>query len=311
MTVSEWQKRLEDHFTVNGVIGGHLLDVMHREGRVGSVIVKFRGQMALIDSFQSFFVETLESAIGSIAKNGWPEKATNYPTVLAWYLTLFRRYRACQILFTKGYPLDGYALMRDIKDRAILTAGVVHNMTSFPQILGTVDSTYADPDEFLKKTTAARRKEESRIRRRILGDKSGLTRDTVFELRQWENLFHLEVHSGILSLAQQIRRLAHGIEVATIGPTLERDALAMFMNRSAEVGWLIVRLLPYLQPTVNAFGATWQNKQAVLDDSFRFIVKGLRCLGKKIGDAVVTLVDEKFSFRQPLSYVESDGRAYH
>ena len=38
----------------------------------------------------------------------------------------------------KGYPLDAYSLMRDLKDRAFLLAGVAHNITTFPTIIGAV-----------------------------------------------------------------------------------------------------------------------------------------------------------------------------
>ena len=35
MDVTEWQKRLEDTFTINGVIGGNLLEVLDRERTCG------------------------------------------------------------------------------------------------------------------------------------------------------------------------------------------------------------------------------------------------------------------------------------
>ena len=82
------------------------------------------------------------------------------------------------------------------------------------------------------------------------------------------------------------------------------------MNRSSELGWLILRLLPYLQMTESAFGDGWHRKYLVLDESFRFMVHGLTKLGKKIGEAFITLVDEKFSFKPPFRYFEADGSAY-
>jgi hypothetical protein len=62
MTTEEWQDRLAKNFTVNGLVGGHMTEVFDRERDVGQQVVsKFRGQNALIDSFQSFFIETLHS----------------------------------------------------------------------------------------------------------------------------------------------------------------------------------------------------------------------------------------------------------
>jgi hypothetical protein len=94
-----------------------------------------------------------------------------------------------------------------------------------------------------------------------------------------------------------------------VGPTFHEQAFAMYMNRASEVGWLILRLLPYLQIQENGFGIDWHRKCAVLDDSFRYMVHGLSNLGKKIGDAFITLVDERFSFGRSLSYFEPDGSA--
>ncbi len=93
------------------------------------------------------------------------------------------------------------------------------------------------------------------------------------------------------------------------GPTFHEQAFSVYMSLSAELGWLILRLLPYLQKDENAFGEGWRVKYAVLDDSFRFMVRGLTEIGKKFGEAFITLVDEKFSFRQPFHYFEADGSA--
>ena len=53
-----------------------------------------------------------------------PHNPSNYPLAFAHFRTLFRRYGACEVLFYRGYPLDGYSLLRDIKDRTFLLAGV-------------------------------------------------------------------------------------------------------------------------------------------------------------------------------------------
>jgi hypothetical protein len=90
----------------------------------------------LLCSFQSFFIETLILASKEVSAYGWLKNAPNYSVVLAAFFMLLRPFWSCEILYMKGYPLDGYALMRDIKDRALLIAGVSRNLTTFPQILG-------------------------------------------------------------------------------------------------------------------------------------------------------------------------------
>ena len=81
----------------------------------------------------------------------------------------------------------------------------------------------------------------------------------------------------------------------------------MYMNRSAEIGWLIVRLLPFLQITPSSFLPEWEAKRAVLGGSFRYMVEELGIMGKRIGTSFVTMVDASFNFKQPFIYFEADG----
>jgi hypothetical protein len=75
------------------------------------------------------------------------------------------------------------------------------------------------------------------------------------------------------------------------------------------MGWLIVRLLPYLQPAEAAFGTGWRRKLDILDDSFRYAQRGLGNVDKKISDAFITLVEQKVSFDAKFHYFEPDGSA--
>lgn len=61
--------------------------------------------------------------------------------------------------------------------------------------------------------------------------------------------------------------------------------------------------------TENAFGDDWHKKYVILDDSMRYVVNGLKSIKKEIGEALILLVDTKFTFRQPLHYFEPDGSA--
>jgi len=307
MTIPEWQDRLANHFTANGLIGGSLHGVFGEEEDVGrQVVERFHGHNVLIDSFQSFYIDTINLALGRVVEKGWPDNGPNYSLALASFSNLFRRYRACEILFAKGYPLDGYASMRDIKDRAVMLAGLAHNMTTFPRIFGGLVPAPGELEEYERKSVRNRKNEENRIANLIAGKESGLSPDTQRELKRWDGLFHREVHGGFLSLVQEMDAPTRGV-APVIGPTFDTQSFAMYMNRSTEMGWLIVRLLPFLQMSENSFGEEWQVKHSVLDDSFRFMVQGLSSLGKRIGDAFTTLVDEKFSFREPFHYFEADG----
>src|SRR5580704_14344694 len=92
MSVAEWHKRLADTFSVHGLVGGHLQIVHEAEDNVSNhLTTNFRGQDALLCSFQSFFIETLLLANQKVQMHGWPKNAPNYAVSLAAFFNLFRR----------------------------------------------------------------------------------------------------------------------------------------------------------------------------------------------------------------------------
>lgn len=307
MTTTEWQKRLSDTFTVNGLIGGELISVQEAEDTAGNHLINtFKGQNVLLDSFQSFFIETLRIANDHIVANGWPKDRLNYPVAMAAFFNLFRRFRACEILYIKGYPLDGYALMRDIKDRSFLLAGVARNLITFPGIIGAPASPVKDGADYKKKSTRNRKDTEHLVTNEFMGKTSGLAGDVQDDLKVWDDFFHLEMHGGAISLWQELTELSKG-RLLQIGPSVVQDAYVLYINRSAELGWMVTRLLPYLQINAGEFGANWEAKRQILDESFRHMVEGLSNLGKRLGGLFITMMDTKFSFRQPFHYFEADG----
>jgi hypothetical protein len=307
MDVAGWQKRLEDNFTVNGTIGGNLHDIFKLEHACGEYFVSaFHGQSVLICSFQSFYIETIRNALGWITEHGWPKNSENYPWILLYYVIMFRSFRACESLLLKGYPLDGYALLRDLKDRAIFLAGIAHNITTFRLIFGLGGKeALSDKDwETLKKK---RKAEQHRVLNAMIRGKSGLPDDVVSELKIWEQLFHEEVHGSMLSFFRELGDWVNGKVPLSIGPTPKELPTTIYANRASEIAWLIVRLLPYSQPVENAFGTRWLERHKILDESFRSMQQGLSKVGKKIGDAFIRFVDEKYSFSEPFNYFEADG----
>lgn len=305
--VTEWQERLEENFTVKGVVGGNLLPIFDQEKACGEYFANtFHGQCVLMDSFQGFYVETIRNVRDWVSANGWPKDCEYYALILVSYVIAFRSFRACENLLLKGYPLDGYALLRDLKDRCIFFAGIAHNKTTFPALLGQ-KGIKSPTEEDLPQIKKQRRKEEKRILNLMIRKNSGLPDDIIAELRRWEQLFHEEVHGSKMSFTKELLDWVQGKAALSLGPTPKEDSMAMYMNRACEVAWLLVRLLPYLQPEKNAFGDIWREKQQILDDSFWYMQQGLSRLGKKIGDAFIRFVEEKFNFSDPFFYFEADG----
>lgn len=298
--IKAWQARLEENFNYDGVTGGQLFSVIDAEKAYGEYFVnKFHGQNVLMDSFQSFFIETINNVYREIKKNGWPKGCPHYAPIFLYFISIFRSFRACENLIQHGYPFDGYALLRNIKDRAILLAAVAHGITSFSSIYGYEGSKNKDRKEKGKK----RKLEEWRILGLFLRKESGLSADVIQELEAWENLFHAEVHGSKLSYAQMLGELRDGVIVPP-GPTIDGMSMGMYMNRVVEIAWMLTKLLPFLQPSQKTFGSKWISRQKILDESFRFMENGLVELEKKIGGAFITLIDKKFTFPEPFFYSE-------
>ena len=99
MDIKEWQKRLEDRFTVNGIVGGNLVNIFNQERACGEYFANtFRGKNVLIDSFQSFYIDSLNNAFDFVKNNGWPRECEYYPVILHQFLSIFKSFRACENL---------------------------------------------------------------------------------------------------------------------------------------------------------------------------------------------------------------------
>ena len=309
MDVATWQKRLEQHFSVHNLVGGHLLDIIDAEKDYGEFVVKtFHGQSVLIDSFLSFYIETIRAAQDWISSNGWQSDAPNYAPIYLFYVVTFRSFRACENLLTCGYPLDGYALLRDIKDRAISLAAVAQNITTFPRVYGYADIKEPSPQEWAR-SKKNRKHEEHRVLDRMIRANSGLPDDIRQHLKRWEQLFHEEVHGSRCTYFLEGGKWMLGKASLPIAPTPNQQSIVMYMNRSSEIGWLLARLLPFLQPVEKAFGDSWVQRQMILDDSFRVMIKSFSKLGKPIADAFTYFVEHKFKFPDTFHYFEADGSA--
>ena len=303
MTVEEWQERLEKAFTSNGIIGAQLVSVIEQEQKYGIYINrKFHGQNILMESFQAIFIESIRLAIRNVYITGWPEDKPYYPMTILYYLTMFRRLRAAENLIRCGYPLDGYSLLRDLKDRTIFLAAIPKGITSLLKIIGDTGNEKLTEENY-KKIKNSRKNEERKVLNKMIRKESGFDSATLEELNRWENMFHEEVHGSRMTLFLEMG-LWRKQEKLSIGPIPHELAYGMYMNRAVEIGWLITRLLPLLQLKPKSFGDEWAEKWHVLDDSFRVMVKGLESIGKGIATAFIHFVDTQFLFSPEHHYME-------
>ena len=198
MDVSEWQRRLERYFTDNGK---YLKSIISKEKQYGEhVSSKYPGQFTLMSSFFNFYVETLQVANKIVQLQGWPQEQQHYPPTILYYIINFRSLRATENLLLNGYPFDGYALLRDIKDRAIFLSAIAQGHTTLKKMYIYPDVKTVTEDKY-RKVKNEIKAEEHRILNHMIRKNSGFEASIQQELDRWELLFHEEVHGSKFSFS--------------------------------------------------------------------------------------------------------------
>ena len=231
--IGEWQRRLEDCFSYKGVVGGRLLPaVMKQEKICGAHFVhKFHGHRVLADSFLDFFAVTLRSAAAGHDARGWPAHPYYVPCLVE-FLTQFRGMRAAEILSVSGYPLDGYALQRNLKDMAIFIGSIVGGISSFPWLYGLKTPPTSRPwsEKDHRNVRNSRRDEEVRILDQMIGTNSGLGAENIKALQQWNGPFNMQVHGARLATTREVDAWLQNHKSFAVGPRIDDDGSAMYMN---------------------------------------------------------------------------------
>lgn len=306
MDVGEWQKNLEENFSDNGVFGGRILSpIIEQEQICGAYFIQnFHGHRVLADSFLDFFAITLRFAGEGHSRHGWPEHPY-YPICLVEFITQFRGMRAAELLSVNGYPLDGYALQRNLKDQAVSLGAIVGGISSFPALYGLKESTTTPRTKNDQRAALNRRKdEEKRIFSQMIGKNSGMDPAQLEALTQWNELFHMQVHGARLSAMREISSWIQDKKDFAVGPRMDDDSFAMYMNRFTEIAWMTLRCLPFLQTERICFNEEWQYQWEVLDNALRASVEGLGSLGKKIAPAFIAMIEQKFANAPTSRYIE-------
>jgi len=308
MDLSEWLARLDSVLTSRDVGYQTLRHVLEKEERYGAdVSAQYQPHQLITDCFFSFYMETLHLTAALMRGDGASHLPAGYPSIFLIHVTNLRSLRAADIAFMHGYPLDGVALLRDLKDRALLLAAIAAHTTSLEAWLGPMTTpghvklSDGKRDELRKR----RIREERGVFDLMLRSKCGLPEEAKRQLKRWEQLFHSEVHGSMLTMAHLHTEWDDTTRLGA-WPTLQERPAAMYMNRSAEVHWMVLRTLPFLQLAPRAFGEKWADDWTVLDESFRIDVEALGKLGKpikRIVAAVIKLLDEKLAFSPDCHYL--------
>jgi hypothetical protein len=191
-----------------------------------------------------------------VTRVGFPPDRPYYVDCLLRFLTLLRTSLAADLLSTSGYPIEGYTLQGSLREQVFALAGVASKLTTLHELRGydKVPAGNIWSNEDRKKVAQAQMAAERRVRQSLLRD--NLSEKTVDALRLWDRLFHQQVHGSQLTYFVEFGRLVERSGFS-VGPVPTEDFDAMYMNRSHEIGWMILRQLPFLQLKEAPFDCKW------------------------------------------------------
>jgi hypothetical protein len=294
MSSQDIQSRLEQISMHRRIPYGRARSVYELEDEHRRVFSKYRGYLAQSDAFKCFFLETIELVNKAAPTKPRIRIPQSYGEFVPRLVHSFQSLCATEGLASRGYPLHGFALLRNTFDNVKLDTAALQTLTTFHAIDG-IDPSTSFESRAAKKL---RLKVERMVNGWISGDRSGLRTGTINELSRLDALFDDEVHGARVSRSDTTAWLK-GSERLPVLPVFTGKAVALFMNRHSEIGWMTHRLVPLIQLPNRNLPDEWKHKWRVLDDGFGELVNSLtKQLGKGIGAAMVELVNAKFPYNE-------------
>ena len=290
--IADFQARLDAISNLEGVPYKRAYLLFEEERKHKEAVLQYKGYLALSDAFKCFFLETVELINTYTRPKIDTPLSEFYSIFLPRLVHSFKSLCGAERMATCGYPHNAYSLIRNIFDDTLMTSATLQKFTDFYSIEGV---TPGEPIN-IKSVKKLRKDTEYQMRELMTGSKSGLSKETYEELKKWDDMFDFEVHGGRLSLASAVDWMK-GKDTLPVIPKFDEMEFGMFMNRFCEIGWMVHRLIPVLQPPNILFPNDWAHKWQVLDESFKVTVNSLtEQLGKKIGATIVELAEKKFPF---------------
>lgn len=305
---ANWRQALEDIFTYGGCTGGRNLPSLVEQERICGMYFRDRepDYRVLADSFLDFFATTLRSSASAYYQKGWPEDPC-YDLCIVEFVAQFRGLRAAQILAENGYPFDGYALLRNLKDQALILGAIIGGVSSFPALYGCGDAPSARLwDELACAGSLCRRVDEkSKIIGGMIGGTSSLDAATVTALSRWDDLFNLKINGQRSVASLELEAWSKNRAHFSVGPRIDNDTGALYARRFVEIAWMTLRTLPFLQTEKGRFSEAWCQHWRLLDQSMRLAVEAAaEAKSDLTSNAFLTMIDAKFPITALLRYAE-------
>ena len=303
-----WQQQLEEAFTFNGSIGGRSLPSMAEQEQIcGAYCRDLKpDNQVLAACFLDFFATTLRLTASTYHEKGWPTDPC-YGLCTIEFVAQFRGFRAAEVLSQNGYPFDGYALLRDLKNQAIFIGAIAAGLSSFPALYDLPASPSEECcDELAQRGSLYRSVDEERaIFSRMIGETSGLS-SHISALRKWNDLFNMKIHGSRSTVSIEMKAWGENKAHFLVGPRIDPGTAAIYGRRFVEVAWMTLRTLPFLQTEQARFTEDWRQHWSLLDRSMRLLVETAVKPSDEVpaAAAFIAMVDSKFAGDLSARYAE-------
>jgi hypothetical protein len=257
------------------------------------------GTLGVARAFQCLFLESVELLnVSSMQPHTMPQLTFYKRNFVPHMVTVFQQLCASDLMATHGYPLFAFAMLRNTYDHLVLIAAAMHQITDFFKIEGSIPG----KTPFDRDSRTVRKKTEQGVRRKMTGQDSGMSAETIKNLKLWNDIFDSEVHGARFSHSIALGWI-QGKERLPVHPEYRVQFAALYGNRLCEIAWVAHRLLPLLQHSAFRFPREWVDKWRILDS--RFEQQLLFLAGQqeiKLSLAIIEFVKTKLPFNESTLY---------
>ncbi|MBT3231386.1 MAG: hypothetical protein HN356_01085 [Calditrichaeota bacterium] len=289
-----WQKRLSEAFSdEEHIIGRSVLTMREIDKNIELRIVeKYQGYDQTIHAFIEYWYQTLSGFQESVPAED-DQHLLLYLSVLA---PSFGRFRQSWEVFLTGHYFDAISMLRSVYQTVLIIAADQDSNFDF---LGQEDNigqnvgqaTEEKRSKIIHKGFVSLEKEASRL---IVGNKSDLKQVTIQNLEYFLRIIHKTVHPLNPHISSNLR-VAFNRKLSLF-PEPDDDQLSQYLNISNFIGWMTLRVLSLFNRHQQLFNDDWMRRTKALDEAFETLVEGFAELEKPIGEAIIELIDKKFSF---------------
>lgn len=291
----EWADRLRNLFSgPSGIIGERVFAVHDaEESCIKSIRQEYGNYDVLLDSFLDFHVESFQ-IINSQSMSGDVSWSKDSAFQCALQVNMFWRFEASYNLFWRGYFTEGLSLLRAIFENVLHLSGINLGITTVDKwigIYGGEDIDKISPKDRYKKIQNSIRRNDKKLRRKIIGASSGLDSDIVEDMDDFFKILHNAVHKCTLSFLYFSWPWLQGKSSIPIFPVFKKEPAENYINYSIWIGWMLLRMLSFLMKSLEIADSSWVEKYSVLDNSFSVASK----TKKRMSESVVAFIQRKLN----------------